>query len=63
METNVFARYTGDDFKLGRRTDLAMYFFNGIIDEVRVSSIDLSADWIKLCFMNQRPDDKLIVFK
>jgi len=63
VETNVFARYTGDDFKIGRRTDLVDYFFNGMIDEVRVSSIDLSADWIKLCYMNQRPDDKLLVFK
>ena len=63
IETNVFARYTGEDFKIGRRTDLVDYFFNGMIDEVRVSSIDLSADWIKLCYMNQRMDDKLVVFK
>jgi hypothetical protein len=63
IETNVFARYTGEDFKIGRRTDLVDYFFNGMIDEVRVSSIDLSADWIKLCYMNQRLDDKLVTFK
>jgi hypothetical protein len=62
-ETNVFARNMGDDFKIGRRTDLVDYFFNGIIDEVRVSSIDQSADAVKLCYMNQRQDDKLIVFK
>jgi hypothetical protein len=63
IETNVFARYTGDDFKIGRRTDLVDYFFNGMIDEVRVSSTDLSADWIKLCYMNQMSDDKLFAFK
>jgi hypothetical protein len=63
IETNVFARNTGEDFKIGRRTDLVDYFFNGMIDEVRVSSVDYGADWVKLCYMNQRPDDKLVVFK
>jgi hypothetical protein len=63
IETNNFVRNMGEDFKIGRRTDLVDYFFNGMIDEVRVSSIDLSADWIKLCYMNQRTDDKLVVFK
>jgi hypothetical protein len=38
-------------------------FFNGKIDEVRVSNNIPSADWIKLCYMNQRIDDMLVVFK
>ena len=38
-------------------------FFNGKIDEVRVSNTILSADWIKLCYMNQRSDERLIVIK
>jgi hypothetical protein len=36
---------------------------NGSIDEVRILSVPLSPDWIKLCYMNQRSDDKLIIFK
>jgi hypothetical protein len=38
-------------------------YFNGVIDEVRVQSLSVSHDWIKLCYMNQRQDDKLVVFK
>ena len=37
--------------------------FNGSIDEVRILSVPQSPDWIKLCYMNQRPDDKLVIFK
>ena len=36
---------------------------HGTIDEVRVCNVARSADWIRLCFMNQRPDDRLVVFK
>lgn len=35
-------------------------FFNGIIDEVRVSNTAYSVDWIKLCFMNQKEQDALV---
>jgi len=38
-------------------------FVNGIMDEIRIEKTNRSADWIKLCYMNQRPDDKLVVFK
>lgn len=34
-------------------------FFNGKIDEVRISDVARSADWIRLCYMNQRTDDRL----
>gem|GEM_PF-2614883 len=34
--------------------------FNGKIDEVRISSEARSADWIKLSYMNQRVDQKLV---
>ena len=37
--------------------------FNGLIDEVRVSSIAHSEDWVKLCFMNQKADDALVEFR
>jgi hypothetical protein len=35
-------------------------YFNGIIDEVRISRIAYGADWIKLCYMNQKEQDALI---
>jgi hypothetical protein len=38
-------------------------YFDGTIDEVRVCSRSRSAEWIRLCYMNQRTDDKLITFK
>jgi len=63
-------RNTGDDFTIGKyvRSVTAPYAegycaFSGKIDEVCVSSKARSADWIKLCYMNQRPDVKLVVFK
>jgi len=36
--------------------------FYGAIDEVQVSKIARSADWIKLSFMNQKADDALLTF-
>ncbi len=38
-------------------------WFHGAIDEVRMHSASLSAEWVRLCFMNQRADDKLLIFK
>jgi hypothetical protein len=37
--------------------------FHGIIDEVRIQSASLSPEWIRLCFMNQRTDDKFLQFQ
>jgi hypothetical protein len=39
------------------------YNFTGRIDEVRVSKTLLTADWIKLCYMNQKTGDVLVKFK
>jgi hypothetical protein len=36
-------------------------FFKGSIDEVRICSAALGVDWIRLCYMNQRRDDRLVV--
>jgi Concanavalin A-like lectin/glucanases superfamily/Domain of unknown function (DUF2341) len=38
-------------------------FFAGSIDEVRVMNAAMSDDWVKLCYMNQKEKDALIVFK
>jgi hypothetical protein len=36
--------------------------FKGSIDEVRISGVARSADWIKLCYMNQMAHDKLLKY-
>jgi hypothetical protein len=54
---------SSSDVMIGRRSDEPMYFFNGKIDEVRMTSMALSADWIKLCYMNQKAADALVVFE
>jgi len=38
-------------------------FFKGAIDEVRIENGARSNAWVKLCYMNQRSDDRLVVFK
>ncbi|MBN1758740.1 MAG: DUF2341 domain-containing protein [Chitinispirillaceae bacterium] len=51
------------NFAIGRLPDGPSYYFSGIIDEVRVSGNEPTSDYIKLCYMNQRADDKLVVLK
>jgi hypothetical protein len=34
--------------------------FSGKIDEVRISNVECSADWIKLCYMNQKEQNALV---
>jgi len=62
MDTTFF-RTTGDDFVIGKISNGATYYFSGIIDEVRVVNRPESSDWIKLCYMNQKAQDALVVFK
>jgi hypothetical protein len=64
------SRNTSNDCTIGRfmQTVTApsydgFCYFKGKIDEVRISSAPLSPDWIRLCFMNQRENDKLVSFK
>jgi len=38
------------------------YLFKGLIDEVRIAGLAESADWIKLCYLNQKADDALVIF-
>lgn len=37
--------------------------FDGAVDEARVSSTARSADWIKLCYANQKAGQKLVTFQ
>jgi hypothetical protein len=56
-------RNTACNFMIGKKVDYADWFFKGVIDEVRVSSRAQSPDWIKLCYMNQKSSDMLVVFQ
>jgi hypothetical protein len=39
------------------------YYFHGALDEIRMHNRAVSADWIKLCYMNQKADDRLILWR
>jgi hypothetical protein len=60
------SRDTADNITIGRAASAdfsPLYFFKGKIDETRIENRARSADWIKLCYMNQSAEDRLIVFK
>ena len=68
------ARDTSNDLYLGRFAEeltlpplgpmvVGYNHFKGSIDEVRILSKSQSADWVRLCYMNQRSDDRLVQFK
>jgi hypothetical protein len=48
--------------RIGAESD-GNYPFKGSIDECTVAFTARSAYWIKLCYMNQRKDDKLVSIK
>ncbi|HEX7511161.1 MAG TPA: DUF2341 domain-containing protein [Chitinivibrionales bacterium] len=54
----------GTDTFIGKHGNGKTFFnFVGQIDEVRAYRSAMSADYIKLCFMNQKENERLIVFK
>jgi len=67
FEPSTRPRSMASDVTIGKTppgtNNWSPYFFKGMVDEVRISNVALSADWIKLCYMNQRIDDKLVIFK
>ena len=65
-----YPRNSGDNFTIGRhaREVTIPYgegwcYFRGKIDEVRVMNAAVNADWIKLCYMNQKAEDALVEFR
>lgn len=48
--------------RIGIETDNG-YPWKGGIDEMVVAYSARSADWVKLCYMNQKTSDALVVFK
>jgi len=56
-------RITTDNVFIGRRTLDTTRYWNGMIDEVRICSWSHSANWIRLCYMNQKSEDQLLEFR
>jgi hypothetical protein len=50
------------DVSIGRLNSPATYYFPGKIDEVRIESVPRSADWVRLCYINQKVQDALLIF-
>lgn len=70
LKTDISARDTTGDLILGRAHEVSpnygiagMCYFKGQIDEVRITSTVQSAASVRLCYMNQRNDDRLVSFK
>jgi hypothetical protein len=68
ITTKDTVRATSNDLFIGRLpvfdgANSSWRFFSGEIDEVRISSVANSPDWIKLCYMNQKQDDVLVILK
>jgi len=45
----------------GQNSTVASRMFNGIIDEVQMSKIARSVDWIRMCYETQRPTGNTVV--
>lgn len=63
LVTGDSSRMTDFDVEIGRRNDPLREDsqpFRGMIDEVRLSSIARSSHWIRLCYMNQKNEGKLV---
>ncbi len=56
LKTNTGAFYLGS-------TEAGGEYYVGSLDEVRIERAYRSDDWIKLCYMNQKSQDALVIFK
>jgi hypothetical protein len=45
---------------IGSRATGSEYLMNGSLDEVRISKVRRSAAWMKFCYMNQKPESKVV---
>jgi hypothetical protein len=54
---------SSDNLTIGNNQGQTLRYFGGAIDEVRVMNKALGADWVKLCYMNQKAIDRLILFR
>lgn len=65
-----YMRNTSNDLTIGRfleevtfPTNDGFCFYKGSIDEVRIMDKAYGTEWIRLSYMNQRKDDRLVVFR
>lgn len=71
LKSDFNLRNTTNDLILGRVHDIGnipltgtgQCTFRGKLDEVRIAGTAYSSEWVRLCYMNQRVDDRLVVFK
>jgi hypothetical protein len=60
--TETIGKYpvsSNEPLSIGGRTD---EYVKGIMDEVRIESCERSADWIKLCYQNQKKNNLIVKF-
>ena len=60
MTTANATRSTTPVVQLGRRSSDGTQYFDGKIDEAEISNVARSADWIKLCYQNQKESQVLL---
>ena len=66
LEPSLLTRVYDTSLQIGHCPDGGLdpdRYFSGNIDEVRVSGVADSPDWIKLCYMNQKQQDALVIFR
>jgi hypothetical protein len=56
-QTNDFNVMIGNNGRMPKR------FYAGSIDEVRIMHAVMNVNWVKLCYMNQKEIDRLIIFR
>lgn len=48
---------------IGKGTADLKRWFTGLVDEIRIYNSAINSNWIKLCYMNQRSDDKFVIIQ
>jgi len=63
------SRVASDDVTIGRLTKYdqsdsqSWRYFDGDLDEIRIGDVTCSPDWQRLCYMNQKSQDALLLFR
>jgi hypothetical protein len=48
---------------LGGAGESGQEYYSGLLDEVQMHKVARSPEWIRLCYENQKPDQKLVAFE
>jgi hypothetical protein len=60
---NTTLRDVSQNVTFGRMSNVPGRFLDGKLDEVRIMNVAVSADWIRLCYMNQKANNALVRFE